>query len=298
MIGRERAGKTAILKSLYAGPLRRLLPSGLRFGVTNPQEMAQIQEAAREDYPGMRKHGILSTVHADVLEYFLLEAGEKRCVFQVREAVGQVFSGTTPQSRPDQQAQYKECRKHLSQAAVLWQVIPCPPASATQHDLRRLWDDVLLTLTYAIDALKNRSVGHPAALALVVTKVDTRYESAEAARKRMPGEVLRWLADQVKDMLACPNLADVAAFPVTAYGFGAAELSPTAGPGREWVLKTVEPRPWNVTPLVVWSMYAGLRNSEVRANGDQEEVLERIARVLRQDLKSLPGCWYSPLKGE
>jgi len=298
VIGRERAGKTAMLKSLYAGPLQEILPSGLRFGVTDPMRMAEIIRKAREDYRDMRRRGIVSTVDCPVLDYSVLKAGRRMCGLQIREAVGQVLSYTTTESAPEDQERCQQYRQHLAEASVLWQVIPCLPASPTQGEVQRLRDDVLLTLTYALDALKNRRVSRPAALALIVTKIDTRYESAEAAKTRMPGEMLRWLKHQVEDLLASRDLADAACFPVSAYGFGTAELSATLGPGKEWILKTASPRPFNLTPLILWSLTAGLRNAEVGVNGGREPELLQILRHLRHDLNALPNCWYLPLKGE
>jgi hypothetical protein len=156
---------------------------------------------------------------------------------------------------------------------------------------------------------------------VVISKIDTRYPSEDDARARMPREFLRWLMKQIKDhVMGNRSVGEIAVFPVSGYGFGTAEVRAQAvrdrtAPNREaliphrtdsglsqgekeWTLKPgALPRPFNLTPLVVWSLLSGMRYREIEVNGDQEPVLARVIRKLHSDLDTLNG-WTVSLKNE
>jgi hypothetical protein len=300
VIGRENAGKTALFKTLYAGPMQIDLPSGLRLGVQDPRRMAELIRDSRETYRGLHERGLLSTVDPKEIEYHLLDLGRVRLGLQIREVIGQVLTRTMPQSPAQQQQLYADYLTDLATSDVLWMLLPCPPASSTEEDQERLYDDFLLSSAYAQAAMRQR--GKPCAMAIVLSKLDSRYGTEDQARERVQNDVLGWLRRQASNcLLGLENLEELTIFPVSSFGFGRSVIKPHTDKERssrsseeaEWVLRGAGPRPFNLTPLVLWSLVAGLRHREVTVVGREERELAQLLWRLQTDLESLEGWYYT-----
>ncbi len=301
VIGRENAGKTALFKTLYAGPMQIDLPSGLRLGVQDPRRMAELIRDSRETYRVLHERGLHSTVDPKRIEYQLLDLGRMRLALHIREVVGQVLTRTLPQSPAQQQQLYADYLTDLAASEVLWLLLPCPPASASEEDQERLYDDFLLSAAYAQAALRQR--GRPCAVAIVLSKLDTRYGTEEQARERLHTDVLGWLRRQASScLLGLENLEELTIFPLSSFGFGRSAVKPRTDKERtarsldepEWVLRAgAGPRPFNLTALVLWSLVAGLRHREVATVGREERELAQLLWRLQTDLESLDGWYYT-----
>lgn len=175
---------------------------------------------------------------------------------------------------------------------------------------------LLLTKSYLREALRLRTNSRPCSVAVAMTKLDTLFGSEQEAQAQLPAERLVEVLRPLVDMLAASDkVAHAAIFPVSAFGFGnAVVFKPAAGqPGRngelpgshaalesgelEWILKPgATPEPYNLMPLVVWSLLCGMLYREVEVEDDHDAAMARIGRLLAADLKALDG-WQVALKG-
>jgi hypothetical protein len=229
----------------------------------------------------------------------------------MREVIGQVLTHTLPDSEPQLQARYVEYLKDLVNAHVLWVVVPCPPADPQQRDRRRYANDLRITMAYLREALRLRTLPQPAAVALVLSKTDALFATAQEARTALTDDVLhKALGPLVQLIEQSKHVSDAAIIPVTAFGFGKAVLHPDAGerhgaPGSAeepfgdepiWLLREGEsPEPYNVDTLFLWSLLLGLMN---QAGPDlaAKPKLDAICRMLRDDLEA-GHPWLVPIKG-
>src|SRR3954451_25299822 len=107
-IGRGRAGKTALFRSLSEGPIGDFFPSGLHVDAGDPREVAQMIREAEETQRVLQTFGLPPTLEASQIRYYLYEGDEQRVVFKMREVIGQVLTHTLPNSAQEQQARYDE----------------------------------------------------------------------------------------------------------------------------------------------------------------------------------------------
>jgi hypothetical protein len=242
--------------------------------------------------------------------YCIYQGDERRVVCRMREVIGQVLTHTLPDSDPRLQAQYGAYLKSLVNAHVLWVVVPCPPADPSPRDRRRYSNDLRITGAYLREALRLRTIGPPAAVALVLSKADALFPDAAAARSALTDEVLhKALGPLVHLLEQSAHVSDAAIVPVSAFGFGKAVLRddgasrPGTGPeagdepfGDEpiWLLKDGEtPEPYNLDTLFLWSLLLGLLN---QGAADHDPTLDTVCRMLRDDLEA-GDPWLVPFKG-
>jgi hypothetical protein len=302
-VGREHAGKTLLHDQAAQALLRQPLPSGLEFAVEDPRRLAELLARGRELDAELHEHGRATTVHPARQTFALLERGRGLGHLRLLDTVGQLLTHTRPGSPAAEQDRYQGYLDTLGRADVLWLVVPSPPTPCLLADEERLRSDVLLTVTYARAALERRGAARPCCVAVVLTRIDARYRDEEEARRRLPREVLGWLRRQVAPLLESDRVGEAALFPVTAFGFGAALPGAARGGNGlargevSWRLKPgVAPRPWNLAPLLVWTLWAGLRHKATAALGAAVPELARVCKRLRRDLDELGG-WHLPLKG-
>jgi hypothetical protein len=314
LAGRGHSGKSAMLRFARRRMLQRNLPSGLEFDVDDPRKNTELVRDFRTTRKLLEARGLLPTETADQLTIELYEGEHKRAVLQSREAVGQVYTETTSSSPADMQDKYRDHVTYLSQASVIWGVLPVPREGSTSKDLARYEDDLLNVRTLLRDSLRKRPENARCAVALVITKLDTLFESEEEARRQLTDEELHRAVHPIANMLKSSDKVSYAIInPVSAFGFGNAvplEQESEDGDGElrasaavaaagedeiEWILRPdAAVEPFNVVPLIVWSLLAGMLNHEVET-GDGHD-LTRICRMLRDDLDSLGG-WQVPIKG-
>ena len=310
-IGRGHAGKTALFHALDDSLVGDYLPSGLHLDAADPREVARMIREAEESLRLLRESGLPPTLHVSQNRYALYEGDRPRMLCRLREVIGQVLTHTLPDSEPELQAQYVDYLKDLVNANVLWVVVPCPPANPAPNDRRRYANDLRITLAYLREALRLRTLRQPAAVALVLSKTDALFATAEEARESLTDEVLhRALGPLLQLIRQSKNVADAAIFPVTAFGFGKAVLRPEAGdrhkaPGSAeepfgdepiWLLKEgVSPEPHNLGALFLWSMLLGLMN-QIDPKAEVKPQIDLLCRALRDDLEAADP-WVVPIKG-
>jgi hypothetical protein len=231
----------------------------------------------------------------------------------MREVIGQVLTHTLPESEAGQQTHYGEYLKSLVNAHVLWVMVPCPPPNPGARDRRRYANDLRITIAYLREALRLRPLKQPAAVALVLSKIDTLFQDAEEARASLPDDVLRRALGPLVHLIdKSARVSDAAVIPVTAFGFGNAVLREPGGeregalpePADEpfgaeplWLLREgVAPEPFNLDTLFLWTLLFGLFNQAGHGVVEAEEEVGEICRMLGEDLNAADP-WLLPLKG-
>jgi hypothetical protein len=306
-IGRGHAGKTALFQVLGDSLIGDYLPSGLHLDAADPREVARMLSEIEEARRLLRSSGLPPTLQVSQTRYCIYEGDKRRVVCRMREVIGQVLTHTLPNSEPRLQARYTDYIKSLVNANVLWVVIPCPPADPRPNDRRRYANDLRITMAYLREALNLRTAKYPAAVALVLTKTDALFGSAEEARAALSDDVLRRaLGPLVQLIEQTKQVSDAAIVPTTAFGFGKAVLHPDAterheAPGSAeepfgdepiWLLKEGEaPEPYNLDTLFLWSMLLGIL-TQVKPDAK----LDKICRMIRDDLEAA-NPWLVPIKG-
>jgi hypothetical protein len=306
-IGREHSGKSALKVAYFKGPLQGAQPSGLELTAAEPTVMAEWIRDALQMYRELSRRGLVTTLEPEVTEFHLFEADNRLAVLRHREVVGQVLSHTTGDSSDEQKAQYQTYVQNLSKATILQVVLSCPP-DASAADMDRFEADLYLHAAYLRKALEVREAGWPCAVALVLTKLDTRFADEEEARTALTDERLRAILSRlVRIVEGSAKVGMGAIFPVSAFGFDNAVPAPEANgqvrvlaPGSsplsqgetEWILKPDRsPAPFNLTGLVWWSLMAGHLLHPVDG---REREMGRVAALLAEDLAALD-AWFVPL---
>jgi hypothetical protein len=231
----------------------------------------------------------------------------------MHEVIGQVLTHTLPDSAPEQQARYAEYLRSLVNTHVLWAVVPCPPPDPGARDRRRYANDLRITVAYLREALRLRSREQPAAVALVLSKIDTLFADAEEARASLTDEVLRTSFGPLVHLVEqSRQVSDAVIVPVTAFGFGNAVLRegggeregphPEAedepfGPEPVWLLREgASAQPYNLDALFLWTLLFGLLGQAGHGALAEDTELGQICRTLAEDLDA-KGPWLLPLKG-
>jgi hypothetical protein len=222
-IGRGHAGKTALFQALGEGLAGDFLPSGLHVDAADPREAARMIKEAEQAQRLLHKSGLPPTLEVSQTRYCIYQGDEQKVVCRVREVIGQVLTHTLPDSESRLQARYKNYLSTLVNAHVLWVVVPCPPADPGPGDRRRYANDLRITTAYLREALRLRTEGGPAAVALVLSKTDALFPTAAAARAALSEDVLRRSLGPLVHLLEqSAHVADAVIVPVTAFGFGKA----------------------------------------------------------------------------
>jgi hypothetical protein len=311
-IGRENAGKTALFRALDEGPVGDFFPSGLHVDLGDPREVAQMIREAEKTQRILQSSGLPPTLQASQIRYYLYDGEERRVVYKMREVVGQVLTHTLPDSAATQQTDYVEYLKSLVNTHVLWVLVPCPPPNPGPRERRRFANDLRISIAYLREALRLRTLKQPAAVVLVLSKIDTLGKNAEEARARLTDDVLRKALGPLVNLIdQSARVSDAAIIPVTAFGFGNAVLRESAGDrdgappesvdqpfGGEpiWLLRQgVAPQPFNLDTLLLWTLLFGLLNLK-RGDVEAEPEIQAICRMLREDLDA-GDPWLLSLKG-
>jgi hypothetical protein len=313
-IGRGHAGKTSLFRAMGEGPVGDFFPSGLHVDVGDPREVAQMIREAEETQRLLQASGLPPTLEASQIRYYLYDGDQRRVVYRMREVIGQVLTHTLPSSEPGQQARYDDYLHTLVNTHVLWAVIPCPPPNPSPRDRRRYANDLRITGAYLREALRLRTLPQPAAVALVLSKIDTLFKDADEARAALPDDTLLGALGPLTHLVeTSSHVSDAVILPASAFGFGNAVLHEPK-PGREaphaegadegpfgaeptWLLREgAVPRPFNLDTLVVWTLLFGLLNQDGGVGLEADSELGGLCRMLREDLLG-EERWFVPLKG-
>jgi hypothetical protein len=310
-IGRGHAGKTALLQVLSDSLVGDFLPSGLHLDAGDPREVARMIHEAQAAQRLLHESGLPPTLQVSQTRYCIYKGDQRRVVCRMREVIGQILTHTLPDSEPRVQARYVDYLKNLVNANVLWTVIPCPPADPDARDRRRYANDLRITMAYLREALRLRTLKRPAAVALVLSKLDVLFDTPGQARAALTEDVLRnALGPLIQLVEQSSRVSDAAILPVTAFGFGKAVrredgLDRHEAPGSSeepfgdepiWLLREGElPAPYNLDALFLWSLLLGLLN-QASSDPKVEAEFDAICRMLRDDLET-GDPWIVPVKG-
>jgi len=310
-IGRGNAGKTALFHALDDGLVGDFLPSRLHIDAGDPRDVAQMIHEAEQTYRMLHSAGIPPTEVASQMRYCLYEGGHERAVFQLHEVIGQVLTHTMPNSTPEIQARYDEYVARLVSAEVLWAVVPCPPTNPGRQERRRYSNDLRITLAYLREAIRQRSQEGPIAVAVVLSKIDTLFPSAGEAQSALTDSILRNALGPLVDFIQTSDrVKEAAVIPVTAFGFGTAMVK--AGIDSRggspilpddlfasepvWVVREgVDPAPFNLDALFLWTLLYGMRGQEQAGTPEQNRQRQLVSDKLQSDLE-LASPWIVPLK--
>ena len=154
-----------------------------------------------------------------------------------------------------------------------------------------------------------RTLEEPATVALVLSKADALFATAQEARAALTDDVLKYAVGPLMHLIEqTDRVSDAAIIPTSAFGFGKAVLHPDAterheapGSGEEpfgdepiWLLKEGEsPAPYNLDTLFLWSLLLGLLNKK---GADKDSQLDTLSRMIRDDLEA-GEPWLVPIKG-
>jgi len=219
---------------------------------------------------------------------------------------------TLPNSATEQQSRYDEYLASLVNTNVLWVVIPCPPPNSSPRDRRRYSNDLRITTAYLREALRLRTSPQPAAVALVLSKIDVLFKDIEEAQAALTDDMLRSALGPLTHLVEkSAHVSDAMILPVTSFGFGNAVLrekgervkEASEGPedpfGAEpiWLLKegTVS-SPYNLDTLVIWTLLCGLLNQNVQSGQESKSEISKLCQMLREDLQS-ENHWFLSIKG-
>ncbi len=305
-IGRGHAGKSVLLRAARRRSLQRRLPSGLRFDLDDPRRTADVVKESRSTQELLQRRGLPATLETDDVEIELFAGERKVAVLQSREAVGQVYSHTFTSSAADQQERFRQHLEYLAQVSVLWTVLSVPAEGSPPAAFSRYEDDLVTLRASLRESLRLRRPGRSCAVSIVITKMDTLFDSPDAAIRSWPNdEVIKRVRPLVSLIQESKSVEWATINPVSALGFGTAELlEPSTADARpeacenepEWVLRpdaVIEP--WNIISLMAWTFLAGMACQEVTPEEGAD--LAMVCRMLREDLVALDG-WQIPIKGE
>ncbi|MBY0458296.1 MAG: hypothetical protein K2V38_13225, partial [Gemmataceae bacterium] len=256
---------------------------------------------------GLQHAGFTSTIVPELIQYHLFEADRLRAVLKLRESIGQLLSYTDEDSGRRAQEQFAKHHENLAVADVIHVFVSCPTDDRPES-LERLQNDLALLMPNLRAVLACRPPGRQAAVAVVVSKPDPAFPTADDARAALTDERLRGMLHRLVLLLEGSDRVGLAAvFVVSAFGYGKARRLDGGGaaggaPAKgfsllsqgeaEWVLKEGEaPAPHNLTALVWWTLMAGLALKPADRRGPE---LARTAKLLLDDIKATGG-WYLPL---
>src|SRR5262245_11584044 len=312
-IGRGQAGKTVLFRTLAEHLIGDFLPAGLHADAGDPREVARMIRENEETRRLLRRCGLPPTDQVSQTQCYLYDGDEPRVVYKMNEVIGQILTHTLPDSAAALQARYDEYMKNLINTHVLWVMVPCPPANPNPGDRRRYANDLRITLAYLREALRLRPLKQPAAVALVLSKIDTLFENAKDAQAALTDDVLLDALGPLVSLIdKSKRVSEAVVAPVTAFGFGNAVLREAgdepdeerSGPGDEllgaepvWLLREgATPEPYNITALFLWTLLAGLVHAAGPHVLEAESDLGALCRTLRGDLESVDP-WLVAVKG-
>lgn len=303
MVGRINCGKSELLDQAVLGDGVHPHSRHARIGVEDPRLLAELQ-ATRREWNAALKTGDRETTRSRVtVPIALFQNGRAVLDLTVTDPVGQLVSFTTPHAPADILRRWDRYMDQLAGSAVLWMTVACPPRNCTPEEQRTFLDDLELTSNYVRAVLERRPDDRKLSLAIVLTRIDSRYDTKEDAIARLPRELLRPISGRMAPMLAHPALGEVALIPVSSWGFGNAVVdaaAPTdhlhrAGDRAYRLAPGAEPRPFNVTALVLWSMAAAAGSLPAADTQAERDAEAQVHNELRDELADGRRHWVIQL---
>ncbi|MFO0807920.1 MAG: hypothetical protein U0746_04790 [Gemmataceae bacterium] len=268
--------------------------------------MARLIRETEEAERLLHQSGLPPTIRMSQTQYRVFDGDESRIAIRMREVIGQILTHTLPDSAAEYQARYDEYLHDLVDAHVLWTVVPCPPPRPSAQDCRKYANDLRITVAYLREALRQRSRERPAAVAIVLSKIDTLFSDADRTRHELNDATLRDALGPIINLVVnSAAVSEAAIIPVTAFGFGNAVLgqgTERAGSTDEpfgtepvWLLPEGSgPRPYNLKTLFVWSLLLGLY-TQAGTGIESRPGVREVFRRLSEDLGTVRP-WLMPVK--
>jgi hypothetical protein len=307
-LGREHSGKTGTRAMTFKVTQQGPLPSGLELSAADPRTTPRWMNEAIATYRGLQKGGFTSTIDPTQVQYHLFEADELRAIYSHRESIGQLITFTQDGGDKKLQEHFSRQQEHLTRADVIHAFVSCP-ADDRPESLERLQNDLTILAPNLRAALNCRQTDRKVAVAVILSKPDAAFATAQEAQSALDDDHLRGMLYRLVRLLEGSDRVGLAALFVTsAFGYGKARRLEPAGGGNgsvppkgfsllsegepEWILKEGEmPQPHNLTALVWWSIMAGLLLKKADRRGEE---LACTAQLLLDDLKAMK-AWYVPL---
>jgi hypothetical protein len=146
-------------------------------------------------------------------------------------------------------------------------------------------------------------------VAIVLTKMDTCFNSPEAAKEALTDEVLKQeMMPMVNLLVQSRSVSSASIFPVSSYGFGNAEPHRTAvvepdldvdaacEEDHHWILRAnAVVEPFNLPGLMIWSLLNSLSPFEINEKQKSDQVLIDLIQRLNEDFEYLDP-WHVSLK--
>jgi hypothetical protein len=310
LVGREHSTKSSAVTVFPYGPLREAPPSGLQLATPDTKKFNALVRNTEATLNDLNRAGLPSTIKVEQHTYHLFDAEECCAILQLRDVVGQVFSHATPDSPPEELDTFDAYVRYSVEAHVHFIMLPYPYRD-DPAEYQRLARDQQLYETTLRSVLQQRRPDWPLAVALVVNRLDAAFPSETEAQAKLTDEVLQEMLGPLVNLLTRSKKVGAAAiFPTTFFGFGnavvqaptgqasakpAAGSSPHSRGEPDFTLKPgALPRPYNLTPLVWWSLLTGLMLQDMRGKDAQVSDLEDVTNRLRADLEWM-NAWYIPL---
>ncbi len=308
-LGREHSGKSGCRAMHYKITQMGPLASGLELSAADPRQTPRWMNEAIAIYRGLQKNGFTSTIDPTQVDYHLFDADRLRAVYSHRESVGQLLTFTQDGNDKKLLEHFSKHHDNLARADVMHIFVSCP-SDDRPESLERLQNDLTILAPNVRAALNCRQTDSKVAAAVILSKPDGAFASAEEAREALTDDRLRGMLNRLVRLLEGSDHVGLASLFVTSsFGYGKARLleqakgNGGAAPPKgfsllsegepEWILKEGEmPEPHNLTALVWWSIMAGLLLKKATARGEE---MARTAEMLNDDLEDMK-AWYVPLK--
>lgn len=221
-LGREHSGKTGCGAMTFRTAQDGPLPSGLYLSSPNPRELVKLMNESIATFRGLQRGGLISTIDAELVQYHLLEGDRVRAQLKLRESIGQLLTYTDEDSARRMQEQFDRHHENLASADVIQVFVSCPTDDKPES-IDRLKNDLMLLMPNLLKILNCRRSDQKAAVALVVSKPDPAFATAEEARTALTDErLLRMLHRLVLLLEGSDRVALAAIFVTSAFGYGKA----------------------------------------------------------------------------
>lgn len=287
LLGRPHSGKTTLVRQVPQA-CELLLSGAATFGVhqtgTYNRQVIQQRQLVRQ----LRGDGVPTTIYQDTTELSLYVDHRPRATLHLMDTVGQDVI--------DPRLAGRERTELIERAAcmdLLLMAIGCP-ASLTRDSVARFREDIGLSKTLLREVLRKRPAELcPCSVAIVLTRAD-----AVARTKTAASPVIRALIDRLEaefwPVVDHPKVCEAMIVPVSAMGFNTSDVravtreQDVAGLNcgePEWILRPdCQPTPFNVGLLVLWCVWAALRQDHADEVDDLPARLD-LCRSLNNDMR-------------
>jgi hypothetical protein len=316
MLGSPGTGKTNVPPAITRSQVEGRFPSGGRFG--GPPQITVPNLVNTRIIERTASTGVIGPTIAEEEHVFEYMSGANKMCVRIIDTIGHVLNMPPLRSGEELQKRFKDLILTLKTADVFWLINRCPPPD---QNLSHMKEDAIINFSFVNEALRDRETSQPVSVAVVVSKCDQRFRSQQEIRSPQNRQILGWMANETRAALGgLPGIGDLAVWPISSFGFGNAVFRPASTGAAsekldrqgtserleiESMLKGPQMEPFNVIPLLLWSMLAGAKYRRVNnksngrhvegGSGDHIPAEARVLQAIQKDFGSLNGL-YVPLQ--